>query len=161
MAMWKDNMHIEICFAYHQLQSSSTSCVAYSRLSETRQSEGQSQQNPVRAYTTHQSIIPNELIRLDQFCYNCNIICLLSLKIPIRAYTTHQSISLNGLIRPEQFRKAWYSTCYTLVEFACVFILSIKYWIVSLNDSLFLFFSFPFACIYLIVKCIHVIWDTI
>ncbi len=36
------------------------------KLSKTCQSEGQSWQNPVRAYTTHQSISPNGLIRLGQ-----------------------------------------------------------------------------------------------
>ncbi len=78
------------------------------RLSETRQSEGQSRQNPLGAYTIHQSISPNGLIRLDQFCYNCKIICPPGLQNPIRVYTTHQSISPNGLIRPEQFQKDWW-----------------------------------------------------
>ncbi len=44
---------------------------------------------------------------MDQFCNNCNIICLPGLQIPVQAYTTNQSIVPNGLIRSEQFRKAW------------------------------------------------------
>ncbi len=81
----------------------------HSRLSKTYQSEGQMRQNPVQAYTTHQSICPNGLMRLDQFCYNCNIIYLPGLQNPIWDYTTHQSISPNGLMRLDQF--CYYMYC--------------------------------------------------
>ncbi len=58
----------------------------HSRLSETRQSEGQSRQNPIQAYKTHQSISLNGVQRPEQFWYNYNIVYLSGLQSAIRTY---------------------------------------------------------------------------
>ncbi len=81
-------------------------------------------------HPNNSSVQINGLIRLDQFCYNCNIICLLGLQNPIQAYTNHQSISPSGLIKPEQFRKAWFNPCLYLPKgLSCVSLSIILDWV--------------------------------
>ncbi len=89
---------VYLCLMYFILSYKSNSMCIWSSysstFSETSHFEGQSWQNPIRAYYNNQSTCLNGLQRPEQFWNNCNIVHLSGLQNPTRTYLNppnHQS----------------------------------------------------------------------